>query len=143
MAKSELREQPKKMPRIISWVLVVALAALIFLLSSIPGSALLPGHPELLNVLAHGCLYALLGFLIAHALGYSKLALWKVVVIAVVLASLYGASDELHQYFVDGRFCDVWDWVTDTVGATVGSIVAVLVISAKIVSRSRKRDAER
>lgn len=37
--------------------------------------------------------------------------------LALVFASLYGASDEWHQSFVPGRSADVWDWVADTLGA--------------------------
>jgi VanZ family protein len=40
-------------------------------------------------------------------------------VVAVLLVSLFGASDELHQYFTPGRSCDVFDWVADTLGASL------------------------
>lgn len=45
---------------------------------------------------------------------------------AVVLASLYGVTDEFHQLFVDSRYCDVYDWMTDTSGATLGAAVSYL-----------------
>ena len=38
---------------------------------------------------------------------------------AVVLVSLFGASDEVHQYFTPGRSMEFADWVADTLGATV------------------------
>jgi VanZ family protein len=50
---------------------------------------------------------------------YNNPLLWT-----VLICSLYGASDEFHQYFVPGRDCDFFDWVGDTLGA----ILAVLVI---------------
>ncbi len=37
--------------------------------------------------------------------------------LSLVIASLYGVTDEFHQSFVEGRDSDVWDWVADTVGA--------------------------
>lgn len=37
--------------------------------------------------------------------------------LAVGFASLYGATDEVHQYFVPERSSDVLDWIADTVGA--------------------------
>jgi len=39
--------------------------------------------------------------------------------LAVLLASLYGVSDELHQAFVPGRSADAADWLADTTGALV------------------------
>ncbi|MEE9343446.1 MAG: VanZ family protein [Gammaproteobacteria bacterium] len=39
--------------------------------------------------------------------------------IAIVSASLYGAIDEIHQYFIPGRYSDFLDWLADTTGAIV------------------------
>jgi VanZ family protein len=39
--------------------------------------------------------------------------------IPVLFVALYGASDELHQYFVPTRSCDVLDWLADVTGALV------------------------
>jgi len=41
---------------------------------------------------------------------------WRAIV-AVLLVSLFGASDEIHQYFTPGRSCDIFDWLADTLGA--------------------------
>ncbi|MDR2898141.1 MAG: VanZ family protein [Spirochaetaceae bacterium] len=41
--------------------------------------------------------------------------------IAALIACGYGAADEIHQYFVPGRDCNVWDWIADTIGAFAGS----------------------
>ena len=38
---------------------------------------------------------------------------------SVLFCSLYGASDEWHQSFVEGRTADVFDWVADTLGAMI------------------------
>lgn len=44
----------------------------------------------------------------------------------ILFTSAYGAIDEIHQYFVPGRHCDVWDWVADTAGAIVVQLVLCL-----------------
>ena len=54
--------------------------------------------------------------------------------LAVVLASGYGATDEFHQRFVHGRSPDVHDWIADTLGALAGAFVVVL---ASWVARRR------
>lgn len=58
--------------------------------------------------------------------GFGGNRLWLLMLAAVVIASLYGASDELHQLFVPGRLCDPADWLTDTCGAALGAAVAAL-----------------
>jgi len=38
-------------------------------------------------------------------------------VVGVLIAAAYGATDELHQYFVPGRQADVADLLADAIGA--------------------------
>lgn len=83
--------------------------------------------PGKYGTLAHFLEYAILGALLWFALrrnsrGFSALA------VAVIAASVYGVSDELHQFFVPGRVPDIADWGVDTVGALVGAIVAALLM---------------
>jgi VanZ family protein len=74
----------------------------------------------------HTAEYALLGFLLARALGRDRFA------IAVVVGSLYGASDEYHQTFVPGRSGnDLGDWIADTIGTALGVLVYARLISAR------------
>ena len=40
----------------------------------------------------------------------------------VLLATLFGVTDEIHQYFVPGRQADVFDVVADAVGALAGAL---------------------
>ena len=75
-----------------------------------------------------------------HAVGYAGLAvLWVwalsdrlrqpvtagMLVLAWVLTSAYGASDEWHQSFVPPRQADVADWLADSIGATAAVLMAV------------------
>lgn len=43
---------------------------------------------------------------------------------AAIITILYGASDEIHQYYVPNRSAEVLDWMADIIGA----IIAVLII---------------
>jgi VanZ family protein len=44
--------------------------------------------------------------------------------ISVAAAAVYGIIDEVHQYFVPGRDCNVLDWVADIAGAVFGGGLA-------------------
>jgi VanZ family protein len=47
---------------------------------------------------------------------------------AVLIASVYGIIDELHQYFVPGRDCNVWDWIADALGSVIGALIGAAVM---------------
>jgi VanZ family protein len=50
----------------------------------------------------------------------------RTLLLITLIASIYGVSDELHQFSVPGRDCNVWDWVADTLGAFIGVSAALL-----------------
>jgi VanZ family protein len=52
--------------------------------------------------------------------------------LSVLLSSLYGVTDELHQAFVPGRVASIGDLVADSIGAFTGSYIARLVNKAII-----------
>lgn len=41
----------------------------------------------------------------------------KISFITVIICFLYALSDEIHQYFVPGRACRVFDVIVDTSGS--------------------------
>ncbi|MDR0991105.1 MAG: VanZ family protein [Propionibacteriaceae bacterium] len=67
----------------------------------------------------------------------SRLTVWRAVG-AVVLASLYGVTDEFHQSFVPGRSPDPKDWMVDTIGAICGVVLVWLAVRYR-TRRSRDR----
>jgi len=98
------------------WLPVVAWAAVIFTLSSIPSlSTGLGTWDTILRKGAHLTEYAVLGALLYRALGREPLAL------AAGLA--YAATDELHQHFVHGRHASPVDVAIDAVGVAAGMLV--------------------
>ena len=107
------------------WGPVCAYAGLIFYLSSQP-------HPEeqlpsfvglLSDKVLHVIEYAVLGAFFYLGFRWGADASWRpwAVPLAVLCASLYGGSDEIHQAFVPFRESSLLDWVADTVGAGIGA----------------------
>lgn len=64
---------------------------------------------------AHFSVYGLLATLLCRALP----AGWRGALLALVIASFFGATDEWHQSFVPGRESDIMDWLADTSGAAL------------------------
>jgi VanZ family protein len=98
------------------WLPVVAWAALIFALSSVPDLGTgLGGWDLVLRKLAHAAEYAILGALLVRALGRPGLAF--------ALGTLYAASDEVHQAFVPGRMGSLVDVAIDAIGVACGIVL--------------------
>jgi VanZ family protein len=104
-------------PRLVSlWLPVVAWAAVIFALSSVPNLGTgLGGWDLLFRKVAHGTEYALLGFLLLRALGRQY--------VAAALGIAYAVTDELHQHFISGRVGAPVDVAIDALGVVVGVLV--------------------
>lgn len=69
---------------------------------------------------AHFFLYGLLATLFLRHPKFLKKG-WRGMLLAVLAASAYGASDEFHQKFVPGRVADLADWIADTLGALLAA----------------------
>jgi VanZ family protein len=107
----------------------VAYAAVIFALSAQSDPLpFLPPEIFLQDKLLHAAEYAVLGGLLVPALRVAGLRPRVAVLAAAVIASAFGATDEVHQAFVPGRNADVADWVADTLGAAVGALVATVAL---------------
>jgi len=117
---------------VLGWSAVALWAAVIFAASAQPGTAV-PGR---FATLAHFAEYAVFGLLLVIALDPRR-PVGHAVALAVLFASAYGVSDEVHQHFVPGRTPDVVDWGVDTIGALAGALLGVLLLRA--VSRFSRR----
>jgi VanZ family protein len=95
----------------------------IFAASSIPNLSELPGGMS--DKSGHGIGYGMLGAVLLRALAGGRLrgVTWGRAAAAVLLATLYGVSDEFHQSFVPGRSPDRFDVLADSIGAA--SVVLV------------------
>jgi VanZ family protein len=106
------------------WLPVILCMGLIFSASNLAGKEipdLFPGQ----DILYHGMIYAILGLFFYRALKNTntRLIRLQLMVCTVFFGLAYGASDELHQLLVPGRFCTAFDLVVDTIGSSAGSIL--------------------
>lgn len=113
------------------WGPVALQLALIFAASSIPNLGQLPGGIS--DKSGHSIGYALLAVVLLRALVRGRLSgvRWSACLAAIVLATIYGASDEFHQSFVPGRSPDRYDVLADSLGAAAGVAIAWLAGAAQ------------
>lgn len=125
---------PASPSRLALWGPVVAYMALTFVLSAMPSP---PSPAGVSDKLEHFVFYGGLALVTLRATargridGLTPLAL----VLAWVITTGYGVTDEMHQAFVPQRTPDVADVAADALGATVALIAAA---ASGIILRSRR-----
>lgn len=76
---------------------------------------------------AHMTEYAILGFLLLGALsGKQSISRRWAAFFALAGAVLYAGTDEIHQYFVPGRACRIYDVGFDAAGALIGILAGMV-----------------
>jgi VanZ family protein len=106
---------------------VVLWAGVIFALSSIPGTQLPAIDLPQSDKAAHAMLYGVLGGLTLRALDRSRASgrARSHLLFAILIATFYGITDEIHQRWTPQRSADWRDVVADACGATLGAAALV------------------
>lgn len=110
------------MNRKIFHYLLLIYCCLIFTESSFPGDDFPKIDLTLADKYVHFIIYFGLCLLFFYSLNnqtkFTKLH-QSPLFFALLFTSLFGITDELHQYFVPNRSCDILDWTADTIGALI------------------------
>lgn len=104
-------------PLIIYWLII-------FTLTTVPTEA--PQLFDFQDKVEHFIAYFVLGSLLTLALHFQKKnpsITKRTFLIALILIFIYGAIDEIHQYFIPGRDCDFFDWLADILGGSAGVVI--------------------
>jgi len=109
------------------WVPVALYAGAIFYLSSqshpeeeLPSFLLEEVSDKVLHAVEYGILSLLCYRAFRRAAGPSVAR--QGLVLAIITASVYGITDEVHQFFVPFRESSWQDWLADTIGAVIGAL---------------------
>ena len=96
----------------------------------------------LIRKCAHFTLYALLGFVTFGAVKSTFITDIKdKIKYSFLIALVYATFDEIHQYFVPGRACRLYDIAIDSVGSIFGISVFLLLVylSDKYLNKKAKQ----
>ena len=118
------------------WFPLIAYCIVIFLQSSFPSIESVPELPYI-DKLLHFFAYAVLGALFLRA--YKTLRIRNrlnlLIMLSILSSSLYGISDELHQYFVPLRSAEWMDIFADILGSVFGVFIYQYITAKFINSR--------
>lgn len=112
----------------------------------VAGATALFGREVDVSPVGHFTEYLLLGAVLANALRFTPWTIFErnatahpagmlgdfpSPLVALILSSLYGVSDEFHQIFTPGRSCDPMDWLVDTCAAAIGAAIVWTILKKR------------
>lgn len=89
---------------------------------------------------AHATEYALLSILLFGTLVKDAKTKKKAGLLAIGFTAIYATSDEIHQWFVPGRNCQIRDVLIDTVGAVFGIAMLWLILYLNQRRKNRSKN---
>ena len=104
------------------WLPAIIWAGFIFYLSSLQGVSL-PAFPYY-DKIAHLSLYLVLGYFVMMAIVKAHdVRTGTALIVCMIIVTVYGLSDELHQTFVPTRTAEVFDVLSDIFGGALGALI--------------------
>ncbi|MBE6750790.1 MAG: hypothetical protein E7560_06475 [Ruminococcaceae bacterium] len=89
---------------------------------------------------AHFSLYFILGiFAFLTFVTYNKLALIIRSYFSIFICLLYAFSDEIHQYFIPGRSCEIRDVLIDFAGSISSIAILYFIVSLKNHKKGKRK----
>ena len=104
------------------WLPVLLWMGVIFIGSSIGSFPQVGGDTSdaIVHRTAHLIEFAILGWLVLRALSEGRLPDRRTFIIALIVVTVYGASDEFHQRFTPGRSSELSAVLFDAAGGLIG-----------------------
>src|SRR3989338_7628956 len=120
----------------LSWSITLIIAIMIFYISSLTFSPGAGKGYDVKPIIYHISAFFFLEFFLLISLIKGKSE--KLIPISIIMAILYGISDELHQYFVPGRNLSPSDIFLDAIGISFASLLYFISIKYREIKTSKK-----
>jgi len=108
---------------VLSWIITILLAIIIFYISSLVFEPSGKGGFDIKPIAYHIVIFFVFGFFLLISLVKGKYK--NRILLAILIAFLYAISDELHQFFVPGRSCSIFDVWLDFTGVLMAGVLYI------------------
>ena len=76
--------------------------------------------------IAHTILYGIMALLLNYGLNHKVVNIGKFnLQLGAIIVLTFAGVEEMSQYFIPSRTCDIYDFIADTIGVTIFSILGV------------------
>lgn len=114
---------------LLTWTLILTYALVIFIFSSMPYTPQpVEGRDEfeiqVITLIEHIFEYSIMGFLLLAGFrsGNGRMQ-ERAILLAIIVATFYGITDEIHQLFVPNRDSSILDVLANGSGASLGAFI--------------------
>ena len=119
----------------LSWLITILIAMTIFIFSSLTfETSISEGAKSALPIIYHICAFFFLSLFLFISLVNGK-ENFLLFFTAFLLSIAYGITDEIHQFFVPGRFCSIIDVGFDAIGVIFASIIYLISLKYRKVKK--------
>lgn len=125
LLKIQLFDQIKKRKRYLLHIPLVVYWIVLFILTSIPTDSL-PNLFGISDKLEHLGAYLILSFILTLTIYLREkndLINKYYLISGMLISIIYGVFDEIHQYFIPGRYCEFYDFIANVLGSIIGSLL--------------------
>ncbi len=110
----------------VAWTITFIGFFSIFWISNLTIEPQISGPKSPLAVIYHFSAFFLLALFLYISTLERRLE-WKKTGVVLLILVIYAILDELHQYFVPGRFCSIYDVYIDSLGILLASLVYLVI----------------
>ena len=115
----------------LSWIITILIAFFIFYISSLSFEFAPKGGFGWKTVTYHFYAFFFLSYFLLTSLIKGNLKNKNLLLVSIIIAILYGISDEIHQIFVPGRAFTILDILTNSVGVLLAGYLYLSVLLGK------------
>ena len=125
-------------------LLFILISIQIFWISSLSQKTIsIPSQTfPLKSIIYHFCIFFLFAFFLLASLKGKKELTKKMLILVLIISLSYAVLDEIHQYFVPGRYSSMGDIIIDSLGIFI-SIFIYFKTSKKLSLISEKNDTHK
>mgnify|MGYP001573205527 CR=1 FL=1 len=112
------------------WVMTFMVFIFIFYVSSLSFAAPPPGPPSLSSTIYHISVFFALSFFLFSSALWRSINL-RIFILCIAVSFSYSILDELHQFFVPGRYMSFNDLLYDSLGISLAALSFFFIASRK------------
>ncbi|MBU2053202.1 MAG: VanZ family protein [Nanoarchaeota archaeon] len=106
----------------LSWAVTTIISIIIFTLSSIAFEGGYGIATNTNSIIYHFTAFFFLGAFLLISLLEGKKS-YSLLFLGIIIAIVYGITDEIHQFFVPGRYCSIFDASVDSIGVLFAGVI--------------------